>query len=74
MFSKKEDGASKTSLYIFVSLTSGEGLRHPWLVRARGGERGGNRTHDTMIKSHVLYRLSYALPFKGDGHSNPTYD
>jgi hypothetical protein len=25
------------------------------------GERGGTRTHDPMIKSHVLYRLSYAL-------------
>ena len=26
------------------------------------GERGGTRTLDPMIKSHVLYRLSYALP------------
>ena len=25
------------------------------------GERGGARTHDPLIKSHVLYRLSYAL-------------
>lgn len=25
------------------------------------GERGGTRTHDHMIKSHVLYQLSYAL-------------
>ena len=25
------------------------------------GERGGTRTHDPMIKSHVLYHLSYAL-------------
>jgi hypothetical protein len=25
------------------------------------GERGGTRTRDPMIKSHVLYRLSYAL-------------
>ena len=25
------------------------------------GERGGARTHDPVIKSHVLYRLSYAL-------------
>lgn len=25
------------------------------------GERGGTRTLDPMIKSHVLYRLSYAL-------------
>src|SRR5689334_11040386 len=31
------------------------------------GERGGTRTLDPMIKSHVLYRLSYALtcPFIG---------
>jgi hypothetical protein len=27
-----------------------------WL---KGGEPGGIRTHDPMIKSHVLYRLSY---------------
>jgi hypothetical protein len=27
------------------------------------GERGGDRTHDPVIKSHVLYRLSYALGF-----------
>jgi hypothetical protein len=25
------------------------------------GERGGTRTLDPMIKSHVLYHLSYAL-------------
>ncbi len=25
------------------------------------GEPGGNRTHDPVIKSHVLYRLSYRL-------------
>ena len=35
-----------------------------WL-RVQGGkfhgERGGTRTLDPMIKSHVLYRLSYAL-------------
>ena len=27
----------------------------------RNGEPGGNRTHYPMIKSHVLYRLSYGL-------------
>jgi hypothetical protein len=26
-----------------------------------GGERGGNRTHDPLIKSQMLYLLSYAL-------------
>ena len=26
-----------------------------------GGEPGGTRTRDPMIKSHVLYRLSYGL-------------
>lgn len=26
------------------------------------GERAGTRTQDPVIKSHVLYRLSYALP------------
>ncbi len=25
------------------------------------GERDGARTHDPVIKSHVLYQLSYAL-------------
>src|SRR5690349_16178230 len=29
--------------------------------RGLHGERGGTRTLDPMIKSHVLYRLSYAL-------------
>ena len=28
---------------------------------AMTGERGGTRTLDPMIKSHVLYHLSYAL-------------
>jgi hypothetical protein len=28
------------------------------------GERAGDRTQDPVIKSHVLYRLSYALAFK----------
>ncbi len=28
------------------------------------GELGGNRTHDTVIKSHVLYRLSYQLAWR----------
>jgi hypothetical protein len=26
------------------------------------GERDGIRTHDPLIKSQMLYRLSYALP------------
>lgn len=30
--------------------------------RAILGEPDGNRTHDTLIKSQVLYRLSYGLP------------
>ena len=30
-------------------------------LRALFGERGGTRTLDPMIKSHVLYHLSYAL-------------
>ena len=29
----------------------------------RLGERAGARTQDPVIKSHVLYRLSYALPW-----------
>ena len=39
--------------------------RNAWFCERAGhgdfGERGGTRTHDPMIKSHVLYRLSYAL-------------
>ena len=27
------------------------------------GERDGTRTHDLLIKSQLLYRLSYALLF-----------
>ena len=30
-----------------------------------GGERAGVRTQDLMIKSHLLYRLSYTLPQRG---------
>ena len=29
------------------------------------GERGGTRTHDHLIKSQVLYHLSYALAGRG---------
>ncbi len=29
------------------------------------GERGGTRTHGLLIKSQMLYRLSYALAFAG---------
>src|SRR5438477_2025834 len=32
------------------------------------GERAGARTRDPMIKSHVLYQLSYALPGAHLGH------
>lgn len=28
------------------------------------GERAGNRTQDPVIKSHVLYQLSYALSYR----------
>jgi hypothetical protein len=30
-------------------------------IRGLFGERGGNRTHDPLIKSQMLYLLSYAL-------------
>ena len=30
--------------------------------RCRSGERAGIRTLDLLIKSQLLYRLSYALP------------
>jgi hypothetical protein len=31
------------------------------------GERGGNRTHDPLIKSQMLYLLSYALASRPEG-------
>ena len=31
-----------------------------WFIDLHG-EPGGTRTHDPMIKSHVLYQLSYGL-------------
>ena len=34
------------------------------------GEPGGIRTHDPMIKSHVLYRLSYGLTCHIDSLGN----
>ena len=45
----------------------------------RLGERAGARTQDPVIKSHVLYRLSYALPwplmaFKIDRHRLRTFE
>ena len=30
-------------------------------ITIKNGESGGNRTRDNMIKSHVLYLLSYEL-------------
>jgi hypothetical protein len=38
-----------------------EALQDVQRFRTLYGERGGTRTHDPMIKSHVLYHLSYAL-------------
>lgn len=35
-----------------------------------GGDLGGNRTRDNLIKSQVLYRLSYQIIF--DGKMTPT--
>jgi hypothetical protein len=32
-----------------------------------GGERDGTRTHDPLIKSQMLYQLSYALPCGRNG-------
>ena len=36
-------------------------------LRFYDGERGGNRTHDPLIKSQMLYLLSYALARPHDG-------
>ena len=40
----------------------------PEVLRDICGERAGTRTQDPVSKSHVLYRLSYALPGEGLGH------
>lgn len=37
----------------------------PWEVQDEGGDRGRARTYDLMIKSHLLYRLSYAADLGG---------
>ena len=48
-----------------ATLIKQRSIRRNSLVKTAGGnghgERGGTRTLDPMIKSHVLYRLSYAL-------------
>jgi hypothetical protein len=36
--------------------------KNPCRLRVCGGERAGTRTQDPLIKSQMLYRLSYALP------------
>lgn len=51
--------------------TSRDQFARAWLVESvpeiplgaatDAGEPGGTRTHDPMIKSHVLYQLSYGL-------------
>ncbi len=40
-------------------------MRHKPLILF--GERGGNRTHDPLIKSQMLYLLSYALASRLEG-------
>jgi hypothetical protein len=37
------------------------------------GERGGNRTHDPLIKSQMLYLLSYALASRPEGPAPSAY-
>jgi hypothetical protein len=45
----------------FLGSALGSGIEETVVTKGFIGERGGTRTHDPMIKSHVLYRLSYAL-------------
>jgi hypothetical protein len=40
----------------------GDRRKRPRKRHDRNGERAGIRTLDPVIKSHVLYQLSYALP------------
>ena len=47
------------------ALSRSFGLRHKPLILF--GERGGNRTHDPLIKSQMLYLLSYALASRLEG-------
>jgi hypothetical protein len=43
------------------------------LTRGLIGERGGNRTHDPLIKSQMLYLLSYALAARPEGPAPRAY-
>ncbi len=47
-----------TELHFDQSATAG--VSHNLLIF--NGERAGTRTQDPLIKSQMLYRLSYALP------------
>ncbi len=60
-----------------VPVTSRIVLENPQKLGAsRNGERAGIRTLDLLIKSQLLYRLSYALPvrvFKAPAEVGGTY-
>ncbi len=56
-----------TSFRIRVSVLLEMEAKHKksYFIGWKNGEPGGIRTHDPMIKSHVLYRLSYGLHLRG---------
>jgi hypothetical protein len=54
-------GGATLSLPVAVTRASVSSNDVPSNLLILFGERGGTRTRDPMIKSHVLYRLSYAL-------------
>ena len=50
-----------------------EATRKLKLINGLFGERGGNRTHDPLIKSQMLYLLSYALALRPEGPAPRAY-
>ena len=37
-----------------------------WGAKRKFGDPGGARTHDPLIKSQMLYQLSYRVKFRGE--------
>ena len=46
---------------IFIAIDRSVNSKYVNIFKGLVGERGGNRTHDPLIKSQMLYLLSYAL-------------
>ncbi len=51
---------------IRVCVRRSESIGNPDEVIEKNGERGGNRTYNLVIKSHLLCQLSYAPAVASD--------